>query len=247
MKYSELFTLNIQHEYFSESNQGIQIVPSIETNKILESSKFLVKKKDTGMNVYLSENQNIPEKKLEFFVFPTIDNLREITQFSLESEEEIVLFSNENIASESAELKQTTAKAAALFNGHKAIAKIEIALSNLPEQGVTYEINFSAKAIKWKYYFIAKPSDKTLTITTREEQLNFEELFTQNTSSDKNVTRLQERFPDAQIHVFESETSIPISQKIIKNIKLLQDEEQLIKHLPNPEIGDVGIQVLKLK
>ncbi len=244
MTYKELFQLQIIHEYSPDIIENISLIPTIETKSTIKKQQFLLKKTSRGISILVPKSNTKTEEILNFYVFPKSNEIIEVTKIEEAEDNTMMLFTNKTIGLEVNELTSQIVKKEEAVCVFQALAKITINTSKINTDVAVpaYQIPFKSKAIKWKYYFITNTNDKSLEITTRNEQLNFDEL----NFDDEKATALKFNFPGAKIKIFESRGLIPITKKPLKDISLLQDKGILINHLPNPKISDQGIQILKL-
>ena len=234
------------------------LIPEKQTLKLLRGQHFLEKKTAGGIKVLIPVDQESnalpiinPDDVFAFNVFPTSGIFSEFTDISTVSNDKILRFSNEGLGTDTLELAVSEATKEGMFNGFPAIAKIEIQLSEVSSglDGLppVYQAVFKSKSVRWRYYFVSSTGTTNLTIEQRDEQLIFNELEIQNDTSDKIAASLRLNFPDTQLVVFESSASIAYSNRAIKNIQLLRNGDVVIQHLPNPDVGDDGIQIIKVK
>lgn len=253
MKYIDFFQLEIHHSYFPDKMESVTIVPDIDTKQLMKRHGLLIKKEPNGIRVLQPTSEEgiaIPvvdrEDVFSFTMFPTTDLIQEITDTSGASEDKILFFTNEGVSS--GDLLLSEASNTEKLDGFPAIAMVAIYGSELIAESDgsarIYRAVFNSKSVTWKYYFVCDPENADLSIETRKEQLSFTQL---ETDTDEIADSLRSNFPDTKISLFESNTSIPYSLTSIKDIKLTQDGEEIIKHLPNPTTSSRGIQILKIK
>ncbi|MBQ4820707.1 hypothetical protein [Aquimarina sp. MMG016] len=265
MKYGEFFQIEIVHHYFLDEIADLILLPEAQTRRLLEKQHFLIKRTGKGIKVLIPEKEkNTILSGIEsndvfvFHVFPTSDSVLEFTDTSGFENDKMMLFTNERLGVDNVELVRSETVQEGKFKGFSAMARVEIKASEvITDINVTspvYQVVFNSKSIKWKYYFLANPDDSNIVIDAKDEQLQFKELeIKEDDTSDQIITSLRLNFPDTKILVFESNTSIPSSNKPIKDIKLIQKDSviqadsTLIKHLPNPKSSDQGIQIIKIK
>ncbi len=257
MKYKEFFQIAIDHPYFSDDQVDLVLMPEESTLQFLRKQHFVVKNTAKGLKVLTpvdTEGNKLavikPEDALSFNVFPTTGNLDEITDTSMADNGKILFFTNKGLKNDSEELVVSKTTGDRILNGFTAIAKIKIELSkvnfDLDKVPPIYQVVFKPKSVKWKYYILSGTATTKLEIKDRGEQLIFRELINQDDTPDTITTSLRLNFPDKQLFVFESSIAIDYSKRALKNIQLFQNENMIIKHLSNPDIGDNGIQIIKI-
>ncbi len=253
MKYIVFFQLEIHHQYFPNKVENLTIAPEIQTEQFMKRHGLQLKKVPNGIIVLQptsNEGLSLPiieaDDVFSFSIFPKSDVIQQITDTSPVSSDKILFFTNEGLSS--GDLLISEASSTEKLDGFPALAKVAIKGSELiaesDESGHNYRAVFNSKSVTWKYYFVSEPGNDNLSIETRKDQLSFSQL---DVGTDEIGHSLQSNFPDAQIIVFESNVSIPYSLTPVKDIKLMQDGEEIIKHLPNPATISRGIQILKIK
>ncbi len=191
-----------------------------------------------------------PDHAFVFYVFPTSNNIREYTDTSGFEDGKMILFTNEGLESNTSLLSQSKKEQEGIYKGFPAMASIKIiereVISSATISTPVYRAVFNTKSIKWKYYFVSSLSTSDITIKTKNEQLSFNKLKTEETTSDQIVNALELNFPNHQIFAFESNNTIPYSDTPIKDIRLIQGDTIFIKHLPNPQTEDEGVQIIRI-
>ncbi len=258
MKYQEFFSITIEHSYFSGGAADLVLTPVAETEELLKKRGLLLKKTARGIRCLVGideENKGFSEKiqndVFAFYVFPTSDTVREFTDMSEVKEGEMMFFTNEKLRKNQLELVASEIEQEGAYQRFPALAKVEIKGSEMNSEGdgtlFTYQVQFTATAIKWKYYFISNTDDSTITLESRDEQISFNEMIIDENSTDQIITSIRLNFPNTQIKAFESKDLVPHSIKPIKNIKLIKNGDVLMSHLPNPEEEHNGVQIIKIK
>lgn len=256
MRYHVFFQIELVHPYFSGNVTDLIILPDAQTALLLSSQRFIIKKTTNGimvLKVVDDEVLSLPmleEAVFVFSVFPTSDAVREFTDTSMVETGKMLLFSNKELSTGDLELTKSETLQKGKYQNFPAIARVEIKGGEITSQpngsSLLYKAHFQSKAIKWRYYFVSNSKTTDLAIATRDQQLKFNPLEIKEDSSDQIVQSLLLHFQDTQIVVFESSIDIPYSKTPIKNINLIQNGSVLINHLPNPEVQDYGIQIIKI-
>ncbi|WP_405205111.1 hypothetical protein [Aquimarina sp. LLG6339-5] len=257
MEYREIFNIEVMHPVLLES-KDLVLVPKNETNKYLNNLGFVVKKTGKGVKVLAPMSQKngdfqplSKDDNFTFFIYPTSDVTREVTDFSEIDEGHMISFSNQGLPENSQELVSSQVVKEGIFAGYPALGSIQIIghkinLTSL-EQPINFKAVFGAKSVKWKYYFVSNTEDIDVSLESRDNQISFNELVVDENTTDQIINSIQLNFPNTQVKIFESEDLVPYSNKPIKNIKLLQNGDVLINHLPNPRVEQQGIQIIKIK
>ncbi len=257
MKYREFFQIIIDHPYFSSDQMDLSLIPDELTIQTLRAQGFVIKNTAKGLKVLIpldTKGNKLPiikpEDTVSFCVIPTTVNCSEVTDTSMVERGNILLFTNKEIKNGNEELVVSETTADSVRSSFTAIAKIKIQLNKVnfdrDEASPIYRVVFKSKSVKWKYYILSSTEASTLAIKDRGERLIFSELENQEAAADNIVNALKSNFPDSQLFVFESSTAIHYSDKILKNIQLIKNENMIIKHLSNPGISDKGIQIIKI-
>ncbi len=258
MKYQEFFSIRIEHSYFSGGAADLVLTPVLETEELLKKRGLLLKKTARGIRCLVGideENKGFSEKiqndVFAFYVFPTSDTVREFTDMSEVKEGKMMFFTNENLRKNQLELVAGKIEQEGAYQRFPALAKVEIKGSEMNSEGdgtlFTYQVQFTATAIKWKYYFISNSEDPIITLESRDEQISFNEMIIDENSTDQIITSIRLNFPNTQIKAFESKDLVPHSNKPIKNIKLIKNGDVLMSHLSNPKKEQNGVQIIKIK
>ncbi|MCK8521009.1 hypothetical protein M0D21_05495 [Aquimarina sp. D1M17] len=258
MQYRNFFDIEIIHPCLSEIAKDIVLVPKNETRKHLNALGFIFKKTEKGIRVLApisKGNESIlplnEDDNFTFYVYPTSYDTQEITDFSEIDEGNMISFSNQDSRENIKELIVGQAIQEGVFNGYSALANIVIKANLIdtssPNAFVKFKAIFGAKSVKWKYYFVSNTKETDINLESRDNQISFNEIVVGENTTDQIINSIQLNFPDTQIKVFESKDLVPYSSVPIKNIKLLQDGDVLISHLPNPRIEQQGVQIIKIK
>ncbi|NHN24065.1 hypothetical protein FIA58_000110 [Flavobacterium jejuense] len=257
MRYRVFFQIEIVHPYFSTAAADLIILPDAQTTLFLSKQRFLIRRTINGIKILRAINENDEkltaievENVFVFNIFPTSENVREFTDTSMVETGKMLLFSNEGLSKGNVELMKSKTFQEGKYQNFPAIARVEIKGGEIISQSNgsphLYKALFQSRAIKWKYYFVSNSKTTDLAIATRDQQLKFTQLEIKEDFSDKIVQSLTLNFQDTKIIVFESNIDIPYSKTPIKNINLKQNGLILINHLPNPEVQDNGIQIIKI-
>ncbi|MEM8939140.1 MAG: hypothetical protein AAGC64_07325 [Bacteroidota bacterium] len=258
MRYREFFRIVISHQYFSDGLEDLVLVPQEQTSKALSKQHFLAKESENGINVLIPVNEEDkilpvinPDDVFAFNAFPTSEIFKEFTDVSAISNGKILFFTNEGLGAENQELVSSETAAGGTLCGFPAIAKIEIKVSEIDlsprSPAPAYQVVFKSKSVKWRYYFVSNAGTTDLVVEDRNKHLTFNKLKISDYTSDQVAASLRANFQDAQLVIFESGTPIAYSDRAIKNIQLLINRNVAIKHLPNPEVLDQGIQIIQIK
>ena len=258
MKYQEFFSITIEHSYFSNTPQDLVLVTENKTKKRLSNLGYILKKTTNGVKVLtlVPQDSNTftslgEDDIFTFYVYPTSTRIQEVTDLSEIENGNMLSFSNQEEHIGSSEMISTQVDQNGVLCGFPALASIIITgnriNTNVADPSTKYRVVFNAKSVQWKYYFVSNADDSTITLESRDEQINFNEMVIDENTTDQIITSLRLNFPNTQIRTFESVDQIPYSNTPIKNIKLIKNGDILMSHLPNPKEEQRGIQIIKIK
>ncbi|MBQ0733545.1 hypothetical protein [Aquimarina celericrescens] len=258
MKYREFFHIEMIHQYFSGIPLDLVMLADNETKNRLNSLGCILKKEADRIKVLAPlhpEDDAFPvlgeNDVFTFYIYPTSARIQEITDLSTVEKGNMISFINLGQTLDSTELISSQIEKKGVFKGFSALANVVIVGNKINTETVVESVKFKAifkaKSIQWKYYFVSNVEDPDITIESRDNQISFNEIVVDENTTDQIVNSIQLNFPNTQIKVFESKDLVPYSSKPVKNIKLLQNGDILISHLPNPQKEQNGIQIIKIK
>ncbi|MCB0207844.1 MAG: hypothetical protein KDJ52_00860 [Anaerolineae bacterium] len=115
-------------------------------------------------------------------------------------------------------------------------------LPEIAEGGVTFEIAFTAKKARWKYYVIVDKTDAQFHIEDKAasplvfSDENRTDLNHDPDPSDDIAKTLAKRFPQMQRLRFVSDDLIACQQQARKSLQLRLNGDQVLRALPNPPL-----------
>lgn len=257
MRYKEFFRIEIDHQYFSPDGAAdLAVHPDGPTLRFLRGQHLLLKSIKNGVKVLIpiDENGNTkpvfrPGDGLTFEVYPQSSSFSLFTAASGLAKGQVIHFSNQGLTGTNAQLLSSTSVGIGALNGFPMVAKVEIQLSNellSSSTSVPYQVGFQARSEKWKYYFVTDKDTTDIAVEDRGENLVFNKLQIDAQSTDQLGISLRSNFPEANLFRFESTTPIPCSDQALKNLQLLRDGHVLIKHLPNPEMAEKAVKIIRI-
>lgn len=103
-----------------------------------------------------------------------------------------------------------------------------------------FQINFTARQARWKYYVITDVNSLTPTIKDQEGTITFipDDAINQ---PDEISIKLAEQYPEMHLNRFISDSPIPCRQTTRKAIQLQLDGEKAVDALPNPSFQNYTI------
>lgn len=255
--YKELFQLEIAHAYYSEGGDaGLTIVADEATQQFMQGRSFLIKPTRAGLRVLMPVDENLvarttflPDDVLRFEVYPSSSHFGIVTDTSSLAPGEVLHFSNVGFTESETELAITSVVGRGTHNGFQLCATVAIHIASVllaQPQPPRYRATFNTKSEVWKYYFVSEQESTDFKVEDREEKLLFNQVQLGENSSDIVGGALQRNFPQAKVFLFESAASITQSEQAIKNLQLLRDGEVIIQHLPNPDVADAAIKIIKI-
>lgn len=255
MKYHELFEIQIGHQYFSTGEfVELVIVPVPETYQLLKGQHFLIKNKLNGLRVVAETEEYNPviflNKKLTFEVFPTSGTFHLCTDVSELAPGEFWTFSNTATKRNDQLTATITSDKSKSLNGYQRVARIEIYPTDEVLDHTTttlYTVPFHAIAAIWKYYLITNPLPQDLVIEDKgSPALKFNKKELEDETADAVMSALRESYPAAGLVLFESNLPVPRKSTGRKDIQLVQDDQVIIQHLPNPAAKNQEIEIIKI-
>lgn len=256
--YKELFRIDLVHQYFSGGGKGnLTLRPVERTRQLLQGQQAILKATGNGVMLLVPMEESgvarlnlLSKEVLTFEVFSQSNDFHAITDLSDLADGEILGFSNAGLPVGQTELPSVPTGGKGPQNGLLMVATVKIHLSKkllTIDEAVQYKIAFEARSEKWRYYFVTDNETTDLRVEDRSENLQFNNLDLEGGSPDKIGTALNANFPEANVFLFESETAIPFSDQVLKNLQLFRDGHVLIKHLPNPETKDAAVKIIKIQ
>lgn len=251
MHYQRLFDLNIFHEYYRDGIcSDFLIEPTQLCWKLVRGHRLILKNTAQGLVVLMPvDGEQQPMFPLaENIVFTFLLKLKNsaFTSFtSLEPDYSAIAhlytFSNQTLTKPGI---VTLPPAIHSRGGNNAFGIVEIH-NNASLKKSEFQIKFSAKTQRWKYYLIASKKGQAAPFSIQDKNSEITFIQTEIEPRDCVVAEIQHRFPDSQPYLFQSETPIPCQEAGRQNIQLLKQGQTKpwIPHLPNPP-NQHGTQVI---
>ena len=119
------------------------------------------------------------------------------------------------------------------------------------EETPEYELAFSSLSQTWSYFLIATPDaydDLKIEDPDSEDEISFDTIDPEDATetAQRVYTTLEEKYPDAEITLIQSETPVPRHQLGRTGMQLKAKKKLLIDDLANPSPGDAGIKVVNI-
>jgi len=125
-------------------------------------------------------------------------------------------------------------------------AEIEIGFNSQQMRDLTvekkFQIKFTAKKTRWKYYVVTDKNNATPTIEDGENAITFNSEDPFN-PMDKIAIMLKDKYPNKGYYQFISSSLIPCRQSARKAIQLHLDGEKVVTTLPNPSYQNFTIDI----
>lgn len=255
MKYQAFFEIELEHSYTSDALAYAKIQPDAATVKRLQGDRLLLKRTPNGLLVLAptnGENIDLPafgaNEKLGFNIFSNKADFRELTDFSSIEDHQSLLFSNRDLVSDTSDLGVSGISANEKLNGFPQVGRVEILLDRITigadGKAPTYTVRFASKSMIWKYYFITK--DDAANLSINHKSLSFKRL--DEDATDVVFNKLKTNFTPEGLHIkaFESEQLLASQNVPRKDIQLKNENTTIISHLPNPEVSDRGIKIIRI-
>lgn len=249
MKYLLLFSLHIQHAYYSDAVcPDFVLTPMDDTKKLLRNHRCVTKYFTNGVHIYLeSTEQNEPLISLDNgtpFNFqvqltnPDFPLFTDLTDFDLGSPPVFGNFEEKNEQPyELTILPDPSSTAAKAF----AFVKIQyqeswISPDNAPP---IFTLSFQAKESRWHYYLLTDVPEGIFTIKDENAPpIQFADTKHDANNQPSNLTpfaqNLTEKNPALTLWIFESTHKITDQQSPRKTLQLQLDGNQVIAPLNSP-------------
>ncbi len=255
MRYKEFFEIKLVHPYTKGILEYLVLTADKSAIPVIKKNRFLLKNTVSGFKILMPVDEQGKslvvlgvDDTLVFNVFPSSQAFFEFTDFSAINENKIFLFTNQGLGNDSVDLLLSETSINDKLNSFPAVGQIKITPNNvtpvIDNVAPVYEVRFEAKSMTWKYFFITKEESDSLSVESKDitfKKLNEETL-------DPVFKGLKANFitTEMNIQAFESEVPLVCQNIPRKDIQLKNDRVTVIKHLPNPDIGDHGIQIIKI-
>ncbi|MEM6270431.1 MAG: hypothetical protein AAF998_13390 [Bacteroidota bacterium] len=253
-QYQEFLRLEIAHDYFAPAAAPDLVVrPTPATTRYLAGRGGLLKGTLQGFRLLLPAPDAIPnprfgpDDRLTFQVFPESDTFNLITDLPASGHH--FHFTNQEFKGAAGTLRATSRPGSGSHRGFPLAAQIDLHLADAEaaaEFPVRYRIAFPAQSEIWKYYFVAEKNTTDLRVEDREAKLTFHAVDATTLATDRVGKSLRTNYPDANLFLFESTHPIAGSVQGRKNLQLLREGHVIIPHLPNPDVRDAAMRIIKL-
>ncbi|MFK7787453.1 MAG: hypothetical protein AB8B56_20180 [Crocinitomicaceae bacterium] len=255
MRYQTFFEIELTHPYTQSILDYVAIIPDASTANFMNGTGLLLKGTESGCKLFAAvkgDNNTLPtfqaNTTLVFSLFARSGEFREFTDFSTIGDDQILLFSNDSLGSDEQDLLVSGTSSNEKYKGFPKVGEIKITLDKvLPtsdQNAPNYKVGFDSRSMIWKYYFITK--DETAVLSIKNKDILFKELSDEAT--DTVFNKLTANFSPDGLHIeaFESEEALALQSSPRKDIQLKNENTTIINHLPNPEIGDRGIKIIRI-
>ncbi|MEN9866776.1 MAG: hypothetical protein RL748_2366 [Pseudomonadota bacterium] len=257
MSYLPLFSLVLQHDYYTDrccNDFTIEATP--ETQKLLANFRCVLKPMSNGLRVLIqATSQGTP-----FIAMP------EITRFNFQlrlRNPDFSLFTDLSAMAAIASPLFTHSGAsrtlsplandnpAKLPQGVFASVRLNIAqpVAPLNDASNAFVLPFAAKKCRWKYYVVtsqAATAGNPPAIVDKDNAIMFDaanltDLKKTPDPSDRIAGLLAQQYPESQLFRLLSGSLIPCQQAVRKTIQLMMNGEKVISALPSPVIQNYVI------
>lgn len=248
MKVVKIFGVEVNHGYCSNGNCCfISLTPTKECAFKLKRHRLWWRDLSQGRYVLYAHREDydwisvLKDEEFDFEMFSKSISLNAITNAPVKKEEESYYISQSK--NNSTSLQLSVSKKTVSSKWTFAIVNIEFR----EPLAQTYTINLEALSQKWKYYVINNKNSKAYKIEGHSQELKFTGISIDN-KKDSIYQLISERFPHSDITLFESGKAIAYNDSGVKNIRLINVDNNsiVINHLPNPELDSNGVRVINL-
>lgn len=251
MKYVPLFHISLRHAYY-EDNCCPDIVIKADASgmRTLNKHRLSVISNIDGITVLAPFENGVPVtevSKEEVFSFVMIlQNKRFFHYTDMTKAGRAGVYENKG---RGLELKLNTDLPGNLSAG--VFGTIRLSNISSKETGREFYVQFSPRAVTWKYVLITDEVDAgAFSIEhagLQDTKLEFKPAVKMKTgNTDVLLKLLEQDYPEANKLLLESRSEIPFLRTGRKNIQLKKDNLVLVDHLPNPRPEEGGIKVIKL-
>lgn len=262
--YSALFSIRIQHQFYSDSRcYDFQLQPTETCTSLLNGHGLVVKKAGNGLNITMPcDSDGHPFIGISgstiFHFLLKLQNSKMEAYTDLPALTDGCIYQFDNAGAD-------TIGETELDQGEVALSSVErpdhspvfgqIAIhvnDSIPTTSgtsSTFHITLSAREETWKYYLVVEDDTYDWSVTDADEAaVTFTEtdLNLNDPTNDRIAMKLKEQYPDNQRYLFTSDTAIPYQGEGRKNLQLIKDAGTIIEHLPNPSFLDNGVKVIKV-
>jgi hypothetical protein len=261
MKYMPLLHLLVNHDSYADGRcSDFEIVPTLETQRLLANYRCILKPLPNGIRVLIAVADNgTPFIRLgknltiAFHLllrnpdFALFTDLAELTQSSLR------LYTNPQGGSGNPVVLQLAPNPIPPAIQPIRAAFLDVAISYpesvgaAPLDPAVFQIHFAAKHTYWKYYLVtdATTNDVRITDQDQNERLVFASTIDMNTTaqeSDPLATTLAQQYPGMRLHSFMSTTTIPYHHHHHPRfLQLFVGDLLAVDPVPNPSIRNYSM------
>jgi hypothetical protein len=261
MKYLQLFSLEIQHDYYTDRRcPDFQIDMTPDTRRLLANYRCVVKPFPNGIRVLIQASEQTPDQNTPFIPMPVDVSFG----FQLRLQNPALLLFTDLHAMTQLAAPWYVGKGtggvlglvshppdAPLAQGVFADVGITIgnAMAGLTASSNAFVLQFSAKKCRWKYYLItSKTLDASIApaIEDKDKAVMFDatgltDLTASPDPADQIGCQLAMQYPGLQLFRLISTTLIPCQEAVRKTLQLQINGEKVINALPNPSIRNYVI------
>ena len=264
MKLAPLFSLSLQHEYYTDKVSSDFIVePTAGCNRLLKGHRLRMKNKQNGIQIIATLDEEdqlfIPlseDLKFTFLLKLKSNDFLQFTQLEDRKKNFIYYYNNKKVSkSETNELVSSlNERPVYLSPSSNTFGIIEISnnagslatldkqpLSGNTQQAIEFSITFKAQKRIWRYYLISNEKNAQFSIEDSTGAIS----FSQAAIADDDVRgqKLSIEYPNYSILQFVSSEAIAYQQQLPKSITLKKGSEVIIPSLP---VTDSRSQVVNL-
>jgi len=254
MKFTKIITIDINHTYFnSRPFYDLSIQPTPACARLLRNYSMVFNNKScSNVFVALQQENDVPVQTaisdfFEFLVFVADNNFVSYTKLIPAEPGKVYCYSNVTAAGKpSANLiPSLVSKSQINGYGNKNVFGVIRVYCNTAFP-IKLNLNFEAADVNWRYYLIANNNFKNLAIDGKLAKITFVKTEVDANTKDEVVNAINSNFPGANLSIFQSQKAIPYQQLGIKNIQLINADNNsvLINHLPNPGFKENGIKII---
>jgi len=260
MRIRKIFTIDLQHEYFSTSLcRDLDIIPGPDAKVLFKKHRLYFRYAANKLIVFIIENEEggltgHAEDDLEFsfLIFLKDITFLEYTTLPEKGNDEIFCFTNTISDNEEASTLHTDVIKRALVQSTQDLRLLGVIRITSPgrvfytaghKAEKKFTLHFKASGIYWKYYILVNGSRKQVEVDGSLAGIEFEP---GDDVADPTRKSIAGNFPNDQLVVYTSRAEVAFRDAGVKNIRLLNAENKsvLVSHLPTPRFSDRGIKII---
>jgi hypothetical protein len=265
MKFLPLFTLNLNHAYYADGRcPDFVVEPTPETRRLLNIYRCIAKPHASGIRVLAATADDgslfiQPAKGITFVfqlilqnpMFPLFTDLPQGNElaprlYTNQGRVSLARASRSAAAAKPIPLTAATRQIVTMLRKQSgSFADVEIsygdAAPNTAPGPATFQINFAARKVRWKYYLVTDPGADTFQIQDRDKNapLAFNrpiQLSARAAAQDRVATTLAAQYPGMRLLSILTARAVSCQEQARQSLQLLVGPRLALEGLPNPSL-----------